>query len=409
MKKRVPRRSAVSRLSGISIGLILSSILHVAAPSFLFAFGGYLEPEITLQESYSDNFLLDPDLKKTVFWTTISPSLKLELIGERIDLNGELSSNINWFLDESDFNTTDYFFNLSPRYKVEKGTVKLMLAARRDTTLQDELIESGLILNRSERTLLTVHPSAGFSITEHASIGIGYRFSMADYSDGESAGLFDYRDHFGVASLLYQATERSRITVSLSYSNYRVPSQGSSDNTRYAQLGITHHFSDSTQGTFFAGGYQNSQRGTDDRKKGMLFSGGLNKKFEQTAIRTNLDRRVVPSGSGSLSQSDHLSFFVKRQFSVDIDGSLILNLYENRNITERNAGKNTYNQISSVLQWLWTEQWFLSVSHSYTWAKNDGGKRTKENAGFLMLKYKWPKSIFSIQVLNSSRAPSKAQ
>jgi len=375
--------------------LIIFSLIHFNFPCISSAVEWKFEPELNVGTEFNDNFLLSSLSKKSVLGMLTSPRLRLGVVEERLDARAVLSLSDNRYIGNSEFDTTDFFVHFNPVYKLENGRWQLNVSFRKDTTLRDELTVTGLVLQRAKRSLSTLHAIRSISISEYRSLDFEYRISQADYSEGERLGLFDYSDQLVAMRYANRPTEKDWHRFELSYANNQVSLRDLRRNTLSARIGLDRQYSEFLEVILMIGGYYLEQSGTGVGKDGFLLSAKIKKQFdERTQIDAGVERRIFPSGSGSLLQSDHLSISVGRQFKHNLGGLFSTNFYENRRLEQtKGSNKSRFYRVVSALRWYWAEEWIFSASYRYSGGEREDGSKLRSNAVSLLLTYKWPKKF----------------
>lgn len=86
--------------------IVTTSLLF---PSFVFAqYRFELTPSITAGETYDSNIYLDPDHEKSDYITTVSPGLRLDLVGQHTNLALEYIPTLVMYASNTHYNTVDH-------------------------------------------------------------------------------------------------------------------------------------------------------------------------------------------------------------------------------------------------------------------------------------------------------------
>jgi len=358
-----------------------------------------MEPTMSLTGEYDDNLLLGTD-RKAVVGSTLSPGLKVSAVTEQLELRGSILLNITRYLNESDLNATDQYYRIFSRYLTEKSVWELEGSYTRDLTLISELMETGVVLARKRRDLLTLDPKWRGSLTEKISIEADYLFSDAEYAD---PSLVNYQTQQGTAQVLYQLAEYDQVSVASYYMIYRAPSVNSRSNEYGIRAGVTHRFSETFKGNLSAGirntksSFQTLSSEQHASNLGWIAEGNLEKEFETSLVRGGFSRETRPSGGGYLVDVSHLSFFISKKMTTALTASLILDFYLSLPLpTNLSVQDSRYYRIEQRWDWQWAEHWFLGVSYRY--ARQEIENTSEEpysNAVYLIVTYNGPKISIS--------------
>ncbi len=382
--------SVKRRFQNVIVSILLGSFAIFLASLSADAAVWRLDPSITLSGSYNDNLQLlsDPD-KREVYGRSFSPALSFHSLSGKLDLRGTLSSKVTRYSKASRFDTTNYLFSFSPQYRLDRGIGSLNTSYLRDTSLQQELLETGLALKRADRSALTLNPTWRHSFTERSSLHLSYNFKRVDFVSGPAFGLFDFKDQSASASLNVQVTDVNNLTASLSYSENKVSVLNLRSETFSTQIGGGHRFSDSFQARLSLGGFHTIQHGSLGRKgntsRGILLSGSTSKSFEMTQISASVSRQIIPSGASSLLKNDQYTVSLSRTIDQDLHATLSASFFENRFLREdAPREKSRFYSASSSLSWQWAER--SDIRFGYSYSRQAGRISNAEN---ILVSYRW--------------------
>lgn len=381
-------------IAGIGIFLALSffSITATAAE-------WSLEPEIKVEEEFTDNIFLNPDDEQSVWKTVISPKLDLSYRTEVFELKSTLRAAIKRYIDNSELDSDDQFYRLLSAYKKERHHWRLNFSYSKESTLRTELLDTGILGTTRQRELLVVRPSWSYNLTELTRVVASYQFRNQSFTTlgTDTSGLVATDTHGGTLSLIRTLSERTNIGSVLSYRN--VVSQGGRESNNVdLRLRLNHAFSETLGGSFSGGARyttveQNNREGDD---VGFLLGVNVGKSFELTRIGLSLKRDVFPSGLGTLRQRDEVILSMETDLTSLLTAGVSARYLKNKRIgdednREDNRFDRTFYEINSVVNWQWARDWFLNAGYSFRAQQFKGQSTAFGNVVFIGISYQIPK------------------
>jgi hypothetical protein len=282
-----------------------------------------------------------------------------------------------------------------------------------DSTLNEELITSGFVMNRTRRQAFNAAPGLAFNLTERASLQVGYGFNAADYQDPRYNDYYTHRINLGLNYLLKNAKTTLTGTVAANYTNY--PSIGNSYRSLSTYLGLNHNFNEDWRLAFSGGlnyNWYTSQTAVVAFGNFVSFVGLRQAKLETFTVSPYLNIAATrhwtktdlnfgysvnqsPSASGTVNQFHSGNAGVTYRFSERLRGGVGGSLYYS---TSSSPGSN-YNTLvlnmAPNLSYQLTEKCSLNTSYTYGWRNNlsgdqIGGQTTSRNQVWLYLRYAYP-------------------
>ncbi len=379
------------------------------------------EPSILLRQEYNDNINLTALPHDAVWGTILTPSLKLSSKTEVSQTSASILWNFNRYTGASGLDRNDQFYTLSSNYKTERDIWAGDFAYTRDSTLASELNQTGIVVTRAQRSLLSLSPSWTYLLTPRASLKLSYQFDKASYDGGAAQGLVDYTNQTAQAAWMYQATEKDLLTTSLSYSRFQTVNNSYTANTTGVQVGLTHSFSETLQGSVLVGlnrstSTLNSQsyQYAFDQTTGTLYavlvqntltssnqvpvlSMELKQQFETGNINAYASRQLVPGGNGSLVETDRVGLGATHSFNEKLSGSVNGAAYRSRYIGDAvTATGSRYYELAINLNWQMNEQWRLESGYRYARVTyQNSSVAPVSNLVYASVRYDWPKISIS--------------
>jgi hypothetical protein len=217
------------RFAILIVALLLAGSLRPAG-----AGDWYVVPQIDVGAKYDSNINFNFDRKKSDFIFNISPAVDLKYDSEATKLTGRLDLDGLIYVRDGSLDTINQYYNLAGKHQAAPR-LALTLAGgyTLDSTLAEELQESGFLMNRTRRQAFQVNPGLEFSLTERALLRWGYGFNRVTYQDPEFTDYSTHRVNLGLNYLLKNAKTTLTTTVLGRYTEY--PSIGNF----YRNLGTT--------------------------------------------------------------------------------------------------------------------------------------------------------------------------
>ena len=240
--KRVLKHLATITLLVLFLLPLLSATARSADISWL--------PTLTLKGEYDDNIAFENRDKIDDYLATISPSLSLKYASERLILNSSLAADILRYTDESDLDDEYLHCNLDGEYLL---TEKLSLTGQgsyiKDTTLESELEETGLVNFRENRRRYTLGGGFAYRLSEVNSWQLDYSFGQTNY-DGYQNIDYDFQS---ISYTFQHRLANMRDVIILQPYYYYYDSDVSQVDNYGLSLGFEHPFNETLNLSMFAG------------------------------------------------------------------------------------------------------------------------------------------------------------
>ena len=111
-----------------------------------------------------------------------------------------------------------------------------------DSTLNEELITSGFVMNRTRREALNAAPGLVYNLTERATLQLGYGYSQVNYQSPQYIDYSAQTINLGLKYLLKNAKTTVTATILGRYTDY--PSIGNSYRNIGSYVGLEHKFAE---------------------------------------------------------------------------------------------------------------------------------------------------------------------
>lgn len=206
-------------------------------------------PSIGLRGEYNDNVVFESDDEEDDFAAILEPSVSLDYRSERLQLKSMARAAIWRYASEKYLDTENYFFTVggscNPHERLE---TRAHASYIRDTTLESELEETGLVVSRQERDRYRGSWGMTWQLTERTDVGCDFTHAKTEYD----RALLDYETN----TLSFDINRRMNdsgdvLTIRPYYENYK--SDASKVDNYGLSLGWAHQFSETLGLTAFAG------------------------------------------------------------------------------------------------------------------------------------------------------------
>ena len=384
-----------------------------------------IEPSVSVREEYNDNIRLTTLPHKSVWGTSLTPSVNFSSKTEISEVTGGARLNFNRYSGEPTLDRNDQIFSLVSKYKTERNTFGLNGSYVHDSTQASELISTGVVLARKQRTNLTLNPSWTTFASERTWFTLDYQLSRVKYEDSAATGLIDYNNQTASLAAVHRLSEQDQLSGTVYYSKYETSPANFKSNTSGLRLGITHDFSETLTSSLTVGARSTSSTSqqnalvcpapiifcqfglipydvvpftTKTRSHGYTLNANLGKQFETTTLSGQVSREVNPSGNGALVQADRIGFSLANKFSPTLTGALDASIYRSRylgNVISRSDSR--YYTVGPRLSWRMSEWWSLDTGYTHARQEYDnaGSTAATANSAYVLVRYDWPKLAVS--------------
>ena len=391
----------------LSIVLVLFSFL---SPTAVWAQAWQLEPEVTVEQSYNDNYRLTTESEDKVFTTRLAGGLGLKRLTETIEFEGLLRADFVKYsgdterLDDLDnqalgfkasrkFERTNFGLDFLFRRDGLLRSVSVVEDPRDVTVRPDQSVDDGVVTENVRRYRNEVRPNFNYQLTERSSLGLRYRFNDTTYDDNEITGLTDFKRHSITGRFQTQVTEKNAVLVLLTGSRFDSDSGNTTDNVEL-QVGLSHDFDETTNVGFTLGGRRTEfdTATEDDSSNGFVARLRARKLGGLTRFSFRLERRLSPSGIGDEVETDEFNFNMTRRLSPLLRFSLRSRGFENESIRTRTSSANKRRfYVQPKLSWQITQNWYFETSYQYTRQKRfDSPDSADSNSVFVSINYRVP-------------------
>jgi len=378
-----------------------------------------VEPTVRFRAGYNDNVRLDIDDGISSAEATLSPAAVFSRTTQKSGLFGDLRFDFRRFEDDSNLDDNNVRFNTKYIRRMERSQVGLNLRFVKDTTLDSQLEETGLVFERLTRYLIDGGPEWSYSFNDRTSLRSNYSYSDVQYKNSGASGFVDYTLQSGQVALNRVLNERSTASITLSHSRSDNDNDVKSNNSNL-DAGASYQFSETLSASLFAGarytetdfsrnslipifsggtiiGFIPLTEDVSNSSTGYTFRGSLSKKFLRGETGLTASRNISNSTNGIPIEITRLSWKNLYRFSEILSVTLNLNLYnsQSENSASRQLNRDYY-QFNPGVNWNFKKFWRISGTYRYTKQTFDNtNDDATQNAAYLTLSYRWPRIAVS--------------
>lgn len=410
-----------SRLSSGLLAL-LAAVASPCAPAAEWL----AEPSITGRAEYNDNIRWTTAAHDSVWGLIIDPRLSLSRRTELWDLQANGRLRASRYEGQDGLDTVDSFFEASAQRRFERGSFDASAGLTNDTTLQDEVLDldTGLVTTQIDRTLRNLGVTASYMLTEDTWVEASLAYSAVDYDNGTQFGLLDYDYLTPSLQLIHQINPRTQVFGVLSHAKVDYDSRNDLESkTDSLQVGVSYDFSERWQlkGSVGSRRTQTSQTvfdivprpgleiffpfiydlvglPRDSETTGLVYDATLTREYESGSLALNASRSILPSSTGTDTDTTSVTLNADRRFSAKLSGRLAVSYFQSETVgdTRTLADRDRY-RVAPSLTWNLDRDLRLSAGYAYTRLSrgSTGSDAVDSNAAYVSLGYTWPRMAVS--------------
>ncbi|MBN2687575.1 MAG: outer membrane beta-barrel protein [Deltaproteobacteria bacterium] len=374
--------------------LLFALMFLFIGPSYAAEFT--VNPSLSLRGEYNDNIDFSRTNKRDDYIGTISPGLELGYGTDRINVKARAGVDFLRYHEYTDQNTERQNYTVDASYRAfERFTVNANGSYTKDTTLDSELQETGIVERRSERESYSAGGGISYRISEVSDLSINYTFSETDYD------LDTYTDSEGHGvSLSYGYTFNNRLdTLSIRPYWNNTDSEDDKIDTYGLSLGLNHQFTPTFSTGINAGArYTETENnaGVTDDNWGWTADVSVTKTWQTASASLSYSHDLSYTAEGENVDVDRFSLdshiMMTQKFGVRLSGSLYFTKSTGRITQDRDV---RYYHISPSFFYNITQHHYLELAYSYA---NEFDKKLTDdreldrNMVWLTLNFNFPRT-----------------
>jgi len=325
-----------------------------------------LTPSLNLRGEYNDNIDFSRTNKQDDYIGTVSPGLTFGYATDRLDIGARAVVDVVRYMDQTNQDNERQNYGLDASYRIsERLSIRANGSYVKDTTLDTELLETGLVERRSDRKHYGGGGGLSFQISEVTDIGIDYNYTKTDYD------LIGYTDSDGHSvSLPFHYSFNNRLDVLTLRPYYRNTDSDENKVDSYGfSLGIAHTFTETFTGNVSAGTrYTETEdnTGKTDNDWGWAADASLTKSWQTASASLGYSRDLDYTAEGELVEVNRFSLSTSKmltnKFSIRLAGSL----YFTKSTGISRNRDTRYYTVAPSLNYMITENHSLALGYSYS-------------------------------------------
>jgi len=353
--------------------------------------------DLVLQEEYDDNVLLSQTIKERSWITSVAPNVQARYGSERTSVEGGAWWEGRAYSSDHDLNTLTQRYTLSGEHQGERFTTGASGNMIYDTTLDSELQQTGIVLERNARLSGTGEVSVGYALTEQTQTTFKNRYTSTKYASTQLTDYVEDEVRWETRHVLSEAGHTVGGTVVGSFLAappvYR--SQEGSVSAYYANV-LSERLQASVSAGFRWTRVESGSPTSATTDTGLVFDASLTRHWETSSLVLELSSETNPSGAGLLLNTTHGS--LRGRYAVTDQATLTLNAdgYVNTVVAVQGAnGNSTFVSIEPGVEWRLAEH--LVVGGTYANLRQHihqviGTSEVNANRVMARLTYEWYRS-----------------
>jgi hypothetical protein len=369
-----------------------------------------LVPSVNVQTEFTSN--LNYDFKNPIsdFISTLAYATEYNYTTETSQLQGVLGLKGMHYWKESSADHIDQNYQINGRYQVApRWNISLRSAYIVDSSLQEELTASGLIMSRTPRQSIVLGPRVAYNITERLTATVNYNFNRVNY---QGTGFSNYTSQFVGLNLGFPLKNQKTV---LQGNIIGQQTQYSGGSNLYRSLGINlganHKFTENWEFNLLGGvniSFMNFNTQVQEFSQFPFFVTTTTARVQETrvspfvslfttrrwtklSITGGYTRSQGGSAFGTVSDLNSFNLSGTYAFTERLLGTFRANYYLSTQISQTNNLRNDFLSFSPQLTYRVTEKLSTSVGYSFNMRDDiSGGQSADAHIAWLMLAYSYP-------------------
>lgn len=347
--------------------------------------------DATLQEEFQDNVLFSPTVKESSWLTTLAPGVNVRYGDEHTSMTGSARWDGRVYSTDSNLNTVNHLYTAAVAHRRERATGAVSASVIRDTTLDSELQQTGIVLDRDLRISGTVGMEVGYALSELTQTELRYRYTDTSYGAPTLADYFTHEVGWQTERVLSEANQTVggavNATVFVADPTYR------SQEWR-ATASYGHPLSEQDQVAVTAGvrwtrvetGVPSGTVATDT---GLVGEARLTRQWEAADLSLAVSKRTNPSGSGRLVDTTRVALHGAYALTDRATATLRADWYRNTEVASfGRRADSTFVSVELGISWRLGERLAATAAYTHARQRLETG-RVDANRVLARLVYEW--------------------
>jgi hypothetical protein len=338
------------------------------------------------------------------------PAMDFNYTAEITQLQGHLGFTGIHYLTHSEFDHIDQNYQINAQHRIApRVSLALNSSYISDTSLNEELLTSGLVITRAPRQSFIVGPGVTYNLTERLLATASYNFNRVLY---QAPQYTDYTNHQAGLNFTYLVKNEKTSLISNNIVRESLYAGGNDFKSLGIYVGVTHKFSERWDVNLMSGAnisffsfntqvLDSSQfpyfitvktKRVNDSNITPYVSASTSYRWTNLTMSASYSRNQSPSAYGAVYEVDQLSLSLGYRFTERLSSSLGGSYYLSNQSSQTVGSKYNYYNISSFLTYQISEKMSVSPGYSYGARTNltgDGGSAHAHMA-WVQLSYTYP-------------------
>jgi len=342
-----------------------------------------LQADVDARAEYNDNIFLTSGPHDGVSGVIVTPSLSGIIKEQHWQAALKARLRVQKYSDES-IDGNDQFFDLTGQYNGQRNSFSLNISHDLDSNLSSTASDFGLVGRRVERKNQSITPKYTRLLTERLVLILSYTYSDVDYLDVENTAFTSYVSDTGSVSLVYDLTEKNKLSFVLQAIDYRSKEDLLTYQLFISRIGIDHKFSEQLSIDFLLGGSRREATNlvtqtlidsgqiitqtqqVDFSDRGFVLDAGITQLLESGSIKGRLSRDNTTNSFGGLDQVDRLKITYAEKLSALWRYDISARVEDITSLSQNTTGidRDLFFFESKVFYSI-TEKWSANASYRY--------------------------------------------
>jgi opacity protein-like surface antigen len=355
-----------------------------------------LIPSVNVKGEYNDNIDFSRTNKLDDYTGIVSPALTLNYATDRLNMNARTAFDIIGYADYTDRNRQNQNHKLGAGYKLsERFSVNADGLYTKDTTLDTELQETGLVKIRTDREFMRAGGGFSYQLSEVSGTALDYFFTRTDY---DHMAFTDSKGHS--VSLSYNHSFNNRIDILTLKSSCRKNDSDEDKVYTYSfSVGLDHTFSPALRGSASAGvRYSDTEESTgrSETDWGWTSDISLKRSWETVTAEFTYLRDLDYSAEGEAVEVNRFSLAVDKMVTVKFGIKLSGSLYFTKSAGDIKEENTRYYSIIPSLYYKITQNHSVELGYSYSNEYDKllaDNREVDRNIVWLLLSFSFPQKL----------------
>lgn len=347
--------------------------------------------DVMLQEEYEDNVAFSSTAQESSWVTTLAPGVRARYGSEHASATAAARWEARAYSTDGDLNTVNQLYDVGLERRRERVTMGASAGLIFDTTLDSELQQTGIVLDRDQRLSGRVGADLGFAVSELTQTTWRYRYTNTKY---DAPTLVDYFDHWIRWETVRVLSEGGQ-SVGVLLNGMFVDADRTYRSQEWsASASYTHPLSEQDRADLTAGiRWTRAETGLPleavSTDIGLVGEASLTRRWESVTVSLALSKRTNPSGSGRLIDTTRLALHGAYALTDHATATLRADWYRNTDVVSFGASQDsTFVSVESGISWQMTERVTAAAAYTHEHQRYPAG-RVDANRVLVRLVYKW--------------------